>query len=64
MAEIDLAILARPCLDRRLPSLQAVQQQVATWQEERNQQQVTINWRFTAEDVRIKLKQLYPLNEA
>jgi transposase len=60
MAEIELAILARQCLDRRFSSIEAVREPVQSWQEERNQQQVTINWRFTAEDASIKLKHLYP----
>ncbi|HEX3643903.1 MAG TPA: hypothetical protein VHV10_21645 [Ktedonobacteraceae bacterium] len=47
-------------LGDRLPTLQAVQEQVAAWQERRNQQQATICWRFTTADARIKLKRLYP----
>jgi hypothetical protein len=61
MAEIELSILARQCLDRRLPSLEAVQQEVLAWQHERNQATVTIDWRFTTADARIKLKRLYPV---
>lgn len=60
MAEIELSVLARQCLNRRLPTIQVVRQQVDAWQHERNAQQVTINWRFTAADARIKLKRLYP----
>lgn len=60
MAEIELSVLARQCLHRRLASIEAVRQQVDAWQQDRNQAQVTINWRFTAEDARIKLKRLYP----
>lgn len=60
MAEIELSILARQCLSDRMPSIDFVQKQVYTWQTERNQAQVTINWRFTTEDARIKLKRLYP----
>lgn len=61
MAEIELAVLARQCLHRRLATLEKVSQEVQAWQDERNQAQATINWRFTAEDARIKLKRLYPL---
>jgi hypothetical protein len=43
-----------------MSSMQAVQQQVSAWQNQRNHAQATINWRFTAEDARIKLKRLYP----
>jgi len=61
MAEIELSILGRQCLDRRLGSLEEVQEQVQAWQHERNQKPVTINWRFTTADARIKLKRLYPI---
>ena len=54
----------RICLSDRMPSREFVEQQVAAWQNERNQVQVTINWRFTTEDARIKLKRLYPSFEA
>lgn len=64
MAEIELSVLARQALSARLPSLDAVQECVASWQMKRNQAQATINWRFTTEDARIKLKRLYPSIEA
>jgi DDE superfamily endonuclease len=60
MAEIELSILARQCLSDRMPSMDFVAKQVQVWQTERNQAQVTINWRFTTADARIKLKRLYP----
>ena len=60
MAEIELSALDRQCLSQRLASLEIATRQVAAWTTRRNQQQVTINWRFTAEDASIKLKQLYP----
>ncbi len=60
MAEIELSVLARQCLAERMASIQAVQEQVDAWQQQRNHTQATINWRFTAEDARIKLKRLYP----
>jgi hypothetical protein len=43
--------------------MEALQAQVEAWQQERNQAHVTINWRFTTEDARLKLKRLYPLIE-
>jgi len=64
MAEIELSVLARQALSGRLPTLQAVQERVAAWQERRNQQQATISWRFTTADARIKLNRLYPSIEA
>lgn len=60
MAEIELSILARQSLSGRFPSMQAVHAQVQAWQQDRNQAQVSINWRFTTADARIKLKRLYP----
>jgi transposase len=64
MAEIELSILARQCLSDRFPSREALAAQVDAWQRERNQAKVTINWRFTTADARIKLKRLYPSIEA
>jgi hypothetical protein len=64
MAEIELSVLARQALSGRIPTLQAVQERVAAWQERRNQLQATISWRFTTADARIKLKRLYPSIEA
>lgn len=60
MAEIELSGLARQAQSGRLPSLEAVQESVTSWQTKRNQAQTTINWRFTTEDARIKLNRLYP----
>jgi hypothetical protein len=60
MAEIELSVLDRQCLSQRLASLEIATQQVAAWTTRRNQQQGTIQWRFTAEDASIKLKHLYP----
>jgi hypothetical protein len=60
MAETELSVLARQCLDRRLESKALVAQQVATWEKERNQACTSIDWRFTTQDARVKLKRLYP----
>jgi len=60
MAEIELGILARQCLDRRIPTLDRLIAEVAAWEDERNAAAVTIDWRFTTADARIKLKHLYP----
>lgn len=61
MAEIELSVLARQCLDRRMDTLEEVQTEVLAWQQQRNHAQVTIDWRFTTADARIKLKRLYPV---
>ena len=60
MAEIELSVLDRQCLSQRLASYAQAEQHVAAWTTRRNQQQATIQWRFTAEDASIKLKYLYP----
>ena len=60
MAEIELSVLSRQCLSRRIPDQETLKREVQAWQDRRNQQRATINWRFTNEDARIKLKTLYP----
>jgi hypothetical protein len=60
MAEIELSVLARQCLDRRIPEAGLLRHDVAAWQTRRNQAQVKVDWRFTTADARIKLKRLYP----
>lgn len=60
MAEIELSILQRQCLDRRLGDRETVEREVAAWVRERNDGIHTIDWRFTTDDARIKLKRLYP----
>jgi len=60
MAEIELSVLSRQCLDRRIPDDVTLETEVAAWEDARNQAGGTIDWRFTEEDARIKLKRLYP----
>ena len=60
MAECEFSVLSRQCLSRRLPDIETVDKEVKAWTEARNQVASTANWRFTTEDARIKLKQLYP----
>ncbi len=60
MAEIELSILQRQCLDRRLADRPALEREVAAWTADRNRAIRTIDWRFTTADARIKLKRLYP----
>ncbi len=64
MAEIELSVLSRQALSGHLATLERVQERIAVWQTKRNAQRVTINWRFTTQDSRIKLKRLYPSIEA
>ena len=60
MAETELSVLATPCLDRRIPDPTTLTQEVATWQRQRNAAQGRVDWRFTTQGARIKLKRLYP----
>jgi hypothetical protein len=60
MAEIELAMLAGQCLDRRLADRAILEREVEAWQVARNRAGRGVNWRFTTEDARTKLKHLYP----
>jgi hypothetical protein len=60
MAETELSILARQCLDCRIPDQPSLQRETRAWEQRRNTQLRTIDWRFTTEDARVKLKRLYP----
>ena len=60
MAEIEYSVLGRQCLDRRIPDQETLAREVAAWETERNSDGATVNWRFTTEDARIKLRRLYP----
>jgi hypothetical protein len=61
MAEIELSVLSRQCLDRRIESMDDLRQEVSAWEDERNERQVEVNWQFTTADARIKLRRLYPV---
>lgn len=60
MAEIEIAIFARGCLSRRVESMQALRERIAALEAERNAHRCTITWRFTSNDARLKLHDLYP----
>jgi hypothetical protein len=60
IAEIELSILSRQCLDRRIPDMLTLTQDVHAHKQRRDALGRKVNWRFTAEDARIKLKRLYP----
>ena len=60
MAEIELSALARQCLSRRIGTKALLEQEVLAWQQSRNCEAITVNWRFTTAEARIKLKRLYP----
>jgi hypothetical protein len=60
IAEIELSILSRQCLDRRMPDATMLCREVASWQARRNAVGGEVDWRFTTADARLKLKRLYP----
>jgi len=60
MAEIELSALKGQCLNRRIPSMQEMKEEVAAWECGRNTSQTKIDWQFRTADARIKLKKLYP----
>ena len=60
VAETELSVLARQCLDRRIPDIGTLEREAAAWQDARNKAVVGVNWQFTAADARIKLRHLYP----
>ena len=59
-AEIELSVLSRQCLDRRLPEADTLTQEVTAWEQARNSDARPVNWRFTTPAARLKLNRLYP----
>ena len=60
MAEIELNVLIGQCLNRRIADIEVMRSEVKAWEVARNEMKAKVNWQFTAEDARIKLKRLYP----
>jgi len=60
MAETELSVLCRQCLDRRIDCKDKMTNEVTAWEKDRNDREVTINWQFTTADARVKLRRLYP----
>ena len=60
MAEIEIGVMTRQCLDRRIPDRSVLRREAAAWQAQRNRDGIRVDWRFTTADARIKLKSLYP----
>ncbi len=60
IAEIELSVLKGQCLDRRIPDMDTMQQQMVAWENDRNNRQSKVTWQFSTKDARIKLKRLYP----
>ncbi len=64
VAEIELNVLIGQCLDRRIGSMHELREEVAAWQARRDQNHAKVNWQFTTENARVKLKRLYPTFDA
>ena len=60
MAEIEIGVMNRQCLDRRIPDQSVLRREAGAWQTQRNRAGMRVDWRFTTVDARIKLKSLYP----
>ena len=60
MAEIELSVLSRQCINRRIPDEQTLRREVQAWVDDRNSKVVKVDWRFSTAEARIKLKRLYP----
>ena len=60
IAEIELRVLSGQCLNRRIPDQQILQNEMTAWQNQRNFQKTKVDWQFSSDDARIKLKRLYP----
>ena len=60
MAEIELGILSRQCLDRRIDNADQLTREITAWEAERNATKAKVNWRFNTDDARIRLKKLHP----
>lgn len=61
IAECELSVLARQCLDRRIPNRASLEAEAAAWETGRNTARVTVDWQFRTADARLKLKRLYPV---
>ena len=60
MVELEFSVLSRQCLERRIPSITELQQEIEAWEQERNQNRATVNWRFSTVDARTRFNRLYP----
>ena len=60
MAEIELSVLSRQCMNDYFENAEQLAKQISVWERKRNEEQTSIDWRFTMDDARIKLRKLYP----
>jgi hypothetical protein len=59
MVEVEISVLVRHCLKRRLPDIETLEREAKAWCKERNRLGASVEWRFRTEDARIKLRSLY-----
>ena len=64
VAEVELNVMIRQCLNRRIDSIDILRREVDAWQDRRDRLKAKVNWQFTTDDARIKLKRLYPTLDA
>lgn len=60
IAEIELNVMTRQCMSRRIESIDILRSELSAWEVERNELQANVNWQFRTKDARIKLSSLYP----
>jgi hypothetical protein len=60
IAEIELSALTGQCLDRRMPDIETLHKETMAWEQRRNARHQGVDWQFTTQNARIKLKRLYP----
>ena len=60
ISEIEISVLKRQCLAGRIPDIETMRRAVAQWNDDRNNRQTVVDWQFTTDDAKIKLKRLYP----
>lgn len=58
--EIEISVLSRQCLERRIADMELLRQEIETWEKQRNYQKIKIDWRFAASDARVKFQRFYP----
>ena len=63
MVEIELSILSKQCLDRRIGDMNTLDSEMTAWTKQRNDQRATVQWRFTKNDARVKLQKFYDINQ-
>ncbi|WP_049765313.1 hypothetical protein [Alkaliphilus metalliredigens] len=60
IAELELSVFTRQCLNKRIPDIETLQTKAYLWEQNRNESQKGVNWHFTTKDARIKLQHAYP----